>query len=152
LDRISWLGCSESAPDAVLLKNEPLYAEQRQVMRRHPEMGAAIIGEHAPTLLQMARRVALTHHEKWDGIGYPQGLQGGDIALEGRIVTIADVFDALTNERPYKAAWPVERAIELLRNESGRHFDPALVQLFIKLLPEVLKVKEKWPESSVHAI
>lgn len=139
-------------PDAVLLKNGPLDAEQWQIMRRHPEMGAAIIGEHASTLLQMARRVALTHHEKWDGSGYPQGLQGEAIALEGRIVAIADVFDALTNERPYKAAWPIEQAIELLQKESGRHFDPALVQLFIDLLPEILKVKAQWPEQDAVAL
>jgi HD-GYP domain-containing protein (c-di-GMP phosphodiesterase class II) len=99
------------------------------------------------SLLQMARRVALTHHEKWDGSGYPQGLAGEAIAIEGRIVAIADVFDALTNERPYKPAWPVEQAVELLREQAGRHFDPALVQVFIDLLPEILRVKAQWPSA-----
>ncbi|MBV8618163.1 MAG: two-component system response regulator [Curvibacter sp.] len=139
-------------PDAVLLKKGPLDAEQWEVMRRHPQMGGDIIGEHGSTLLQMARRVALTHHEKWDGSGYPQGLKGEEIALEGRIVAIADVFDALTNERPYKPAWSVEQAVELLQAQAGRHFDPGLVPVFIRLLPEILRIQAQWPEKAAAAL
>ena len=115
-------------------------------MRRHPEMGAEIIGEHDARVLQMARRVALYHHEKWDGSGYPEGLAGEAIPLEARIVALCDVFDALTSERPYKQAWPVERAVALLREEAGRHFDPALVEHFVAALPEIVAIRERWAD------
>ena len=137
-------------PDAILLKKGKLTEEEWQVMRRHPEMGAAIIGDHPSRLLQMAQRVALSHHERWDGGGYPAGLQGEAIPLEGRIVAISDVFDALTNERPYKKAWPVEDAIALLQQESGRHFDPHLVQRFIELMPEIQRIRAQWPETETE--
>jgi putative two-component system response regulator len=94
----------------------------------------------------MARNVALTHHEKWDGSGYPQGLAGEQIPFEGRIVAIADVFDALTSVRPYKAAWEVERAVDYLVEQKGRHFDAALVELFLTRLPEVCVIKDRWAE------
>lgn len=132
--------------DAILLKKGPLDDEEWAQMRRHPEMGAAIIGEHASRLLQMARRVALGHHEKWDGSGYPSGLQGRDIPLEARIVTIVDVFDALTSERPYKKAWPVEDAVNWLRDHAGSQFDPDLVERFIACLPQVLEIRSRWPD------
>ena len=94
----------------------------------------------------MARTIALTHHEKWDGSGYPNGLKGEEIALEGRIVAIADVFDALTSERPYKRAWTVEEAIATMRRDSGKHFDPGLIELFIAHLPAMLEIKAQWKE------
>ena len=115
-------------------------------MRTHAQIGAEIIGEHESGLLQLARRIALTHHEKWDGSGYPNGLKGEEIPLEGRIVAIADVFDALTSARPYKKPWSVEDALGLLQRESGRHFDPQLVELFIQQLPGILEVKARWAE------
>ena len=115
-------------------------------MSRHPEIGAEILGEDPSSLLQMARRIALAHHEKWDGSGYPRGLAGEQIPVEARIVAIADVFDALTSVRPYKPAWPVERAVELLKSESGRHFEPRLVALFLDHLPEVLEVRSRFLE------
>lgn len=133
-------------PDAILQKNGKLDDAEWQVMRSHAQIGADIIGEHPSGLLQMARSIALTHHEKWDGTGYPNGLKGEDIPLTGRIVAIADVFDALTSVRPYKAAWSVEEALELLRRESGKHFDPQLVELFLGCMPEVLAIKERWAE------
>lgn len=132
--------------DAVLLKPGKLDAEEWAHMRRHPEMGAEIIGEHDARVLQMARRVALYHHEKWDGSGYPEGLAGEAIPLEARIVALCDVFDALTSERPYKQAWPVERAVALLREEAGRHFDPALVEHFVAALPEIVAIRERWAD------
>lgn len=136
-------------PDAVLRKPGKLDADEWAVMRQHVSIGANIIGEHPAGLLRMAQRIALTHHEKWDGSGYPNGLAGEDIPIEGRIVAIADVFDALTSERPYKQAWPVEEAVAFLREQSGQHFDPDLVELFIQQLPAVLEVKARWAEGRV---
>ncbi|MBO2928604.1 response regulator [Metapseudomonas otitidis] len=133
-------------PDAVLRKPGKLDADEWAVMRQHVSIGAKIIGEHPSGLLRIAQRIALTHHEKWDGSGYPNGLAGEDIPIEGRIVAIADVFDALTSERPYKQAWPVEEAVAFLREQSGQHFDPDLVELFIQQLPAVLEVKARWAE------
>jgi putative two-component system response regulator len=92
-------------------------------------------------LIQLAHTVALTHHEKWDGTGYPNGLKGDEIPLAGRIVAIADIFDALTSARPYKEAWPVEQAIEFINEQSGKHIDPALPPILIEHLPEILRVK-----------
>ncbi len=135
-------------PDAILQKNGKLDAEEWQVMRQHAQIGADIIGEHESGLLQMARSIALTHHEKWDGSGYPNGLKGEEIPLTGRIVAIADVFDALTSVRPYKPAWSVEETLELLRRESGKHFDPQLVELFFDCMPEILAIKERWAEEA----
>lgn len=113
---------------------------------RASEIGAQIIGDHDASLLQMARRIALSHHEKWDGTGYPKGLAGEDIPIEGRIVAIADVFDALTSQRPYKEAWPVQRAVELIRSERGKHFDPQLVDCFLDSLDAIVEIKERWAE------
>jgi len=129
-------------PDAILLKPGKLDAEEWKVMHQHPIMGAEIIGKHENELLETARIIALTHHEKWDGSGYPQGLKGENIPLEGRIVAIADVFDALVSVRPYKQAFPVEHSLGLMDAESGRHFDPALMKAFKLALPEILRVKE----------
>lgn len=134
-------------PDHILRKPGKFDAEEWAVMRRHPEIGAEIIGDDESILLRMARAIALSHHEKWDGSGYPYGLSGEDIPLEARIVAIADVFDALTSVRPYKPAWPVEDAVKLIHQESGQHFDPALVEVFGQVLPEILAVKAKWEET-----
>ena len=133
-------------PDAILRKPGKLDADEWQVMQTHAEIGGRIIGQHDDGLLKMAHDIAVSHHEKWDGSGYPAGLAGTDIPLEGRIVAIADVFDALTSERPYKKAWPVEQAVQLLRDEAGKHFDPELVPLFIEQLAEILHIKEQWAE------
>jgi putative two-component system response regulator len=131
-------------PDAVLLKPGALDEREWAIMRTHPQVGAEIIGEHAFPMLQMARTIALTHHEKWDGSGYPQGLAGLAIPLEARIVAVADVFDALTTVRPYKAAWSVDDALAYLQEQSGRHFDPALVAQFMTLRPVIDEVRIQW--------
>lgn len=133
-------------PDHVLQKPGPLTPQEWDVMRRHPTIGGEIIGDHPSALLRMARRIAECHHEKWNGSGYPLGLQGEAIPIEARIVTIADVFDALTTARPYKQAWTVEAAVEQLQRDAGTHFDPALVPLFIEALPEVLAIRDRWAE------
>ena len=129
-------------PDSILLKPGKLDAEEWEIMRQHPLMGAEIIGRHDNELLETARTISLSHHEKWDGSGYPRGLKGEDIPLVGRIVAIADVLDALLSKRPYKPAFSVEHSLELMEAESGRHFDPALIQALKKAFPEILRIKE----------
>jgi len=134
-------------PDRVLLKPGKLDDDEWQIMKSHTTMGAEILSGGESELMKMSATIAITHQEKWDGSGYPEGLKGEEIPLEGRIVAIADVFDALTSVRPYKKAWTVEKAVELIEQESGKHFDPALVPLFVKVLPEVIKVKDKFSDS-----
>lgn len=135
-------------PDAILQKPGRLTPEEWRIMRRHTEIGAEIIGEDGSQLLKMAREIALCHHEKWDGSGYPAGLKGKDIPITARIVALADVFDALTSVRPYKPAWPIDEAVVHIREQSGRHFDPELVLVFLECLPEILEARNKWLESS----
>ena len=133
-------------PDAVLQKPGPLDPQEWATMRRHPEIGAEIIGEHPSGVLRLARSVALAHHEKWDGSGYPAGLAGEHIPLEARIVAVADVFDALTSVRPYKKAWAPEDAMAHIAAQAGQHFDPELVRLFAPLLPELLDIRQRWQD------
>jgi putative two-component system response regulator len=118
-------------PDHILTKPAKLDPDEWEVMMTHTTIGAKIIGKHDNRLMVMARRIALTHHERWDGTGYPAGLAGEDIPLEGRIVALADVFDALTSKRPYKEAWPEDRACAHILEQRGRHFDPQLTDLFL---------------------
>lgn len=135
-------------PDNILLKPGKLTDEEWHFMRKHPEFGVEIIGDNESEILMTAKEIALTHHEKWDGTGYPKNLKGDEIPISGRIIMIADVFDALTTERPYKEAWPVEDAVTLINERSGSHFDPNLVKIFNDVLPEILKIKEKYDEST----
>ncbi len=135
-------------PDNILLKPGKLDEVEWEVMRQHPAMGAEIIGEHKDELLQAAHCVAITHHEKWDGSGYPNGLKGEEIPIFGRIVAIADVFDALTTARPYKKAWTVEAALAMIEEGAGKHFDPGLMPAFRQALPEMLKIKERYSEEN----
>lgn len=127
-------------PDHILLKPGNLNPEEWEIMKTHTLIGAEIIGYHDSPLLQMARSVALTHHEKWDGSGYPNGLAGEAIPLEGRIVAIADVYDALTCGRPYRKAWTSDDAFALIHNQLGLYFDPGLAALFLKLKPEIIEI------------
>ncbi|WP_076539925.1 two-component system response regulator [Shewanella sp. UCD-KL21] len=133
--------------DAILKKTDKLDFDEFEQMKKHCEIGAEILGEQDSELMDVAQIIALTHHEKWDGSGYPNGLSGEDIPLYGRIVAVADVFDALTSKRPYKEAWPVEKALELLEKEAGTHFDPQLVPLFVEKLDQILEIKAKFNES-----
>ncbi len=130
-------------PDRVLLKPGPLDADEWEIMKTHTTIGANILAGSSSPLLRMAERIALTHHEKWDGSGYPAGLAGEQIPLEGRVCAICDVFDALTSPRPYKDAWPVEQALDEIRSQSGRHFEPRLVKLFLELAPGLLDEHEQ---------
>lgn len=137
-------------PDRILQKPGKLTPEEWDVMRTHAQIGADIIGDaNGSELLEMARVVALTHHEKWDGSGYPNALAGEQIPQVGRIVAIADVFDALTSVRPYKPAWPVERALELFHECRGTHFDPDLVPVFLEAMPEILTIRSRYAEDGM---
>lgn len=133
-------------PDRVLLKPGKLDKEEWAIMQKHVECGVDILGTHNSELLSMAREIALYHHEKYDGSGYPNGIAGKDIPLSARIVAIADVFDALTSERPYKKAWSVEKTISLLEEEAGKHFDPELVPAFINCMPRISEIMAKYKD------
>jgi len=133
-------------PDNILLKPGKLDKDEWDIMQKHPQIGAEIIGEHDSIILNLAGEIALTHHEKYNGKGYPNGLKGEEIPLAARIVAIADVFDALTTERPYKKAWTNEKALALINEEAGEHFDPQLVETFMQVIPEILELKDKYAE------
>jgi putative two-component system response regulator len=124
--------------DTILLKTGKLTPEEFTLMKRHCEIGAQLLSNGRSELLKVARSIAVSHHERFDGSGYPFGLKGEEIPLAGRIVAVADVFDALTSERPYKRAWSVEEACAEIQSQSGRHFDPAVVEAFCALQPEEL--------------
>ena len=133
-------------PDSILIKTAKLTPDEWAVMRRHCEYGASIIGDYPHPLFQASRSIAMTHHEKWNGEGYPHGLAGEEIPLMGRIVALADVFDALTSVRPYKDAWSVEASLDWIKAQRGEHFDPELVDIFFSILPSILDFKEKYAE------
>jgi len=133
-------------PDCVLLKPGKLTFEEFETMKRHSEIGYRILANSDSKLLDLAAIIAWTHHEKYDGSGYPRGLAGADIPIEGRIAAIADVFDALTSDRVYKSAFPVEKAVEIMREQRGRHFDPVLLDVFLDSLDEILEIKAEYAD------
>ena len=129
-------------PDRILLKPGKLDDQEWLVMKSHVTVGARILEGSTSEVVKLAEVIALSHHERWDGRGYPAGIAGADIPLEGRIVAICDVFDALSSERPYKKAWPVEQAVAEIDKCGGSQFDPELVACFLRVLPEILKIRE----------
>ncbi|MEN8178357.1 MAG: HD domain-containing phosphohydrolase [Pseudomonadota bacterium] len=131
-------------PDAILKAPRKLTPDEWEVMKTHAELGHRILSKSQTQVFQLAAEVALYHHEKWDGSGYPQGLSGEAIPESARIVAIADVFDALTMRRPYKEPWCVEKAIANLQQDAGTHFDPKLVRQFMDITPEILQIKAQW--------
>ena len=133
-------------PDHILLKPGRLTAEELIVMRQHSRIGHDILLGSSSPMIQMAAEIALTHHEKFDGSGYPDGTVGEAIPISGRIVAVADVFDALTSPRPYKEAWPLERAFDFIKSGRGSHFDPACVDAFFAVIPEVLIIRERFQD------
>ncbi|MCC5810008.1 MAG: response regulator [Ectothiorhodospiraceae bacterium] len=133
-------------PDAILLKPGRFEPHEWEIMKTHASIGARLLEGDDSDLMRMAREIALTHHEKWDGSGYPNGLAGEEIPQAGRIAALADVFDALTSERPYKKAWTVDSAIDLIRENRGKHFDPVLVDIFLEQLPGILEISERYAE------
>lgn len=139
-------------PDAILLKPSRLNAEEFAIMKQHATIGYELLKSSSAPLLKVAAEIAHTHHEKYDGSGYPRGLVGENIPLFGRIVAVADVFDALTSERPYKKAWSVEDACQLLRKGKGTHFDPACVDAFLSDFEEVLSIKSRFADEVMEDI
>jgi response regulator RpfG family c-di-GMP phosphodiesterase len=133
-------------PDHILLKPGKLTADEFSIMKKHAEIGWVILKDSASPTLQLAAEIARSHHEKFDGSGYPQGLAGSAIPLAGRIVAVADVFDALTSERPYKPAWEIARAVAFLHENSGSHFDPACVDAFVSRLEEALEIRSQFQD------
>ena len=138
-------------PDAVLGKAGALSHEEWDVMRRHTTIGYELLRDQASPVLQLGAEIALSHHERWDGTGYPLGLRGADIPLSGRIVALADVFDALTTVRPYKPAWLVEQAVERIVADSGTHFDPEVVRAFTASLERLLVIKAHYDGDEAYA-
>ena len=130
-------------PDAILLKPARLEPEEFDIIKTHCEIGSQILAESDAEPLKTARSVALTHHEKYDGSGYPKGLKGEEIPLAGRICAVVDVFDALTTARPYKQAWPLEKALDLIRKERGAHFDLKVADAFLDNIGEIMKLKDQ---------
>jgi putative two-component system response regulator len=130
-------------PDAILLKPGKLDADEWVIMKQHTIIGHRILSDSTSPLLQAGGIIALSHHEKWDGSGYPNGIAGEDIPLYGRIIAVADAFDALTTERQYKKAFSNEKSYEILREGRGAHFDPKIIDLFFNLLDEITRIQKQ---------
>ncbi|HTU71548.1 MAG TPA: HD domain-containing phosphohydrolase [Candidatus Baltobacteraceae bacterium] len=135
-----------STPDAILLKPARLDADEMEIMKHHTTAGYEILKNSKSPMLQTAAEIALTHHERYDGGGYPRGLRGSEIPLSGRLCSVVDVFDALTSVRPYKDAWPIEDALANIREGGGSQFDPELVQIFDQSLDDVLAIKRRFSD------
>ena len=131
-------------PDAILKKPGKLEPDEWVIMKQHPSMGHRILSKSNAPVFQMAAEIALRHHEKWDGSGYPDGLAGDAIPESARIVALADVFDALTTKRPYKAAWSLDQVMATIAEGAGCHFEPRLVDAFVSILPQILEIKATW--------
>jgi putative two-component system response regulator len=135
-------------PDHILLSRNALTPDERREMERHTVIGHQILSGSGSALLELGAAIALTHHEKWDGSGYPRQLVGNAIPLEGQVAAVADVFDALTSDRPYRQAFDIEQAVETLRAERGGHFDPRLVDLFLENVAELAELRERYTPSA----
>jgi response regulator RpfG family c-di-GMP phosphodiesterase len=141
-----------ATPDGVLLKPGPLTTDEFAIMKQHTVAGFEILKDSESPMLRCAAEIALTHHERFDGKGYPRGLSGTDIPLSGRLCSIVDVFDALTSKRPYKEAWDVDRAIATIREASGSQFDPDAASAFFASLDQHLAIKAKFSDPSDIAV
>ena len=135
-------------PDSIIQKPDSLTPAEWQIIKRHPKIGAEIIGKNPSPLLQMARSIALFHHERWDGSGYPRHLRKEKIPIEARIVAVADVFDALTSKRPYKNAWSMPRAMAYLQTEAGKLFDPYLIAKFFSILDDITAIQRGFSDTA----
>lgn len=131
-------------PHSILKAPRALDADEWEIMKSHAEIGYDILSKSDNPVIKMAAIIARHHHEKWDGTGYPMGLAGEDIPEAARIVAIADVFDALTTKRPYKEPWPIEETLKVMRESAGSHLDPHLLDVFMSIMPEILRIKAKW--------
>jgi len=133
-------------PDSVLKKPGKLTEEEFDVMKSHTDIGYGLLKNSTRIILKSAAILAHQHHEKWNGKGYPQGLKGEEIHMYGRITAIADVFDALGSERVYKAAWELDRILNLFIEERGHHFDPQIVDAFMEQLPKIIKIRDNYSD------
>ncbi len=133
-------------PDAILLKPGKLDADEWTIMKTHTTIGAKILAGSKSHLLQLGEKLAMTHHEKWDGSGYPNGISGEDIPIEGRICAVADFYDAVSSDRPYRSAMPQAKVLSLLREGSGAHFDPRLIRIFFDNIEAITKIREQYCE------
>jgi putative two-component system response regulator len=136
-----------AVPESILRKPAELDSQEWVVMRQHSDIGSKILDNSSSQILQAGKVIALHHHERWDGGGYPAGLSGSDIPLWGRICAVADVFDAVTSERPYKPAYPNDEALEIIRNGKGKHFDPRVVDVFFDSLDDILAIQTRYRDS-----
>ena len=134
-------------PDAILLKPGKLTTQEFSLMKEHALFGFRILSDSKATLLQTGAIIARSHHERYDGNGYPDGISGEEIAIEARIAAVADVFDALTSKRVYKDPMPIEQAVGILQEDSGKHFDPQLVDIFLDNMDSVLAIRKRFPDS-----
>jgi putative two-component system response regulator len=133
-------------PDAILLKPSRLNPTEFELMKDHTKIGYKILSGSSSQLMQMGAKIALSHHEKYDGTGYPYGLKAEEISIYGRIIAVADVFDALISSRPYKKAWPLEKAVEFLKENVNKHFDPLCVEAFFKDWDKVLEIRSNFDD------
>lgn len=139
-----------ATPDAILKKPGRLTPEEFDIMKKHTDEGFKVLSRSNKRIFQTAAMIAITHHEKWNGTGYPNGLAGEDIPLFGRITAVADVFDALSNDRCYKKAWPIEKVSQLFLEESGQHFDPTITKILLEHLPEFVKINNDYRDTYVE--
>jgi len=130
-------------PEAILLKPGPLDESEWTLMRSHTTLGARILAGSPSPVIQMGETIALSHHERWDGGGYPNGLARDAIPLEGRICAVVDVFDALTMDRPYRHAVPTDRVVEMMKASAGAHFDPDIFDIFLGVLDDIMEVRAR---------
>ncbi len=133
-------------PDNILMKPGKLTPEEFKIMKEHVTIGGQILHGSNSAFIKKGEEIALTHHEKWDGEGYPKGISGTNIPLSGRIIAVTDVFDALTNKRPYKKPFPLEKAFQIIREGIGNHFDPSIVKSFFEIQDEILSIKDKYKD------
>lgn len=139
-------------PDSVLKKPGKLTDDEFDVMKSHTDIGYNLLKNSSRRILKTAAIVAYEHHEKWNGRGYPRGIKGTDIHIYGRITGLADVFDALGSDRVYKQAWELDRILNLFKEESGQHFDPLVVDAFMKKLPEIIKIRDQYSDAILNAV
>jgi len=135
-----------STPDHILLKAGQLDAAEWEIMKQHTVVGASILSGSDSEVIKLGEIIARSHHEKWDGSGYPDGLKGNEIPIAARVVAIADVFDALSSKRPYKKSFSQEKTFAIIKEGSGKHFDPAVVDAFFAVQEEILAIKQKYAE------
>ncbi len=136
-------------PDRILLKPGKLDWDEWKVMKQHTIIGGRILSDSETGVIKLAEVIALTHHERWDGSGYPKGLKGEGIPIAGRITAIADVFDALASKRPYKEPFPLEKSLDIIREERGTHFDPAVVDAFLAVTDKIIDIKEQFQDATM---